>query len=613
MSSDIEDELNDVEEQLQQLEQEIHILLNKQQELQQKREKLKQKLQLKASEELSKVDWEHNDFPWSTKLLELLKSVFKINSLRPYQLSTMNATLSGQDCILIMPTGGGKSLCYQLTALVSSGITLVISPLVSLMEDQLMALKNLQVDAALLNSSCSKEEVNSVHKAMTDKSSTLKLLYVTPEKLAKSKRFMSKLEKMYESNRLSRIAIDEVHCCSQWGNDFRPDYKFLGILKRQFPNVPILGLTATATSRVIVDVQKILNVEGCLVLKASFNRPNLIYEIKYKSSASKDVVDDMEVLIKKQFFKSSGIIYCFSVKDCEEIASHLTKRGIKAQPYHAQLDAKTRSKVHHKWVSNEIQVVVATVAFGMGIDKPDVRFVIHHSIPKSMENYYQESGRAGRDDSSASCILFYGFSDIFRQSTMVFTEQTGLENLYAMVAYCLDLKRCRRAIIAEHFGERWNNLDCNKMCDHCRSTNTGQEKDITKYCFSLYKIIDHAKAQDEKLTALKLIDAWCGKGPSKLRPSNVQSVTLSRDICERVVIYLLLEGYLKEDFHFTPYSTISYINKGVKANLLKDDKFKITLDFPSFKRNASTLSNEAEVSGGKKPKPEIIDLEKLPF
>ncbi|XP_067138641.1 ATP-dependent DNA helicase Q1-like isoform X2 [Centruroides vittatus] len=511
MSSDIEDELNDVEEQLQQLEQEIHILLNKQQELQQKREKLKQKLQLKASEELSKVDWEHNDFPWSTKLLELLKSVFKINSLRPYQLSTMNATLSGQDCILIMPTGGGKSLCYQLTALVSS------------------------------------------------------------------------------------------------------DYKFLGILKRQFPNVPILGLTATATSRVIVDVQKILNVEGCLVLKASFNRPNLIYEIKYKSSASKDVVDDMEVLIKKQFFKSSGIIYCFSVKDCEEIASHLTKRGIKAQPYHAQLDAKTRSKVHHKWVSNEIQVVVATVAFGMGIDKPDVRFVIHHSIPKSMENYYQESGRAGRDDSSASCILFYGFSDIFRQSTMVFTEQTGLENLYAMVAYCLDLKRCRRAIIAEHFGERWNNLDCNKMCDHCRSTNTGQEKDITKYCFSLYKIIDHAKAQDEKLTALKLIDAWCGKGPSKLRPSNVQSVTLSRDICERVVIYLLLEGYLKEDFHFTPYSTISYINKGVKANLLKDDKFKITLDFPSFKRNASTLSNEAEVSGGKKPKPEIIDLEKLPF
>lgn len=613
MASDIENDLIIVEQQLQEVERQINILLDKQQELQQKRERLKQQLQLKASEQLSKVDWEHRDFPWSDKLFELLKNVFKINSLRPYQLSTMNATLSGQDCILIMPTGGGKSLCFQLPALLSSGITLVISPLVSLMEDQLMALKNLEVDAAVLNSSSSREEVNTVHKAMTDKTSTLKLLYVTPEKLAKSKRFMAKLEKMYELERFSRIAIDEVHCCSQWGNDFRPDYKFLGIMKRQFPNVPILGLTATATSRVTVDIQKILNIEGCLVLKASFNRPNLNYEVKYKSSVSKDVFDDMEVIIKKQFYKLSGIVYCFSVKDSEEVASQLNKRGIKAQAYHAQLDAKTRSKVHLKWTMNEIQVVIATVAFGMGIDKPDVRFVIHHSIPKSMENYYQESGRAGRDDAPADCILFYGFADIFRQSTMVFTEQTGLENLYAMIAYCLDLKRCRRAIIAQHFGEMWDNSDCNNKCDHCRTGNTGQEKDITKYCQSLYKILDHAKSVDERLTALKLIDAWTGKGPSKLRPSDVQSVTFSRDICERIVIYLLLESYLKEEFHFTPYSTISYINKGTKAKLLKDNKFKILFDMPSLKRNVKIPLNESEVSNPKRPKPEIIDLEKLPF
>ncbi|GIY16926.1 ATP-dependent DNA helicase Q1 [Caerostris extrusa] len=507
MSEDFKAELERIAIEINSIDRSIERLSKKRQQLNARKASINSQIIEKASEELANQDWGRCDHPWSDKVKQILKLKFKMDKFRPHQLSTINAIMSGHDCILLMPTGGGKSLCYQLPAMVLDGITLVVSPLVSLMEDQIMAMEALNLPATLLQGSSTREHVNNVHKEMTTKNPSFKLLYVTPEKLAKSKRFMSKLEKMYQMGLFSLLAIDEVHCCSQWGHDFRKDYKFLGIMKRQFPKVPILGLTATATTSLIQDVQNILNIQGCLVLKASFNRPNLKYEnFTYVDSlksfvnhlAKKDNVSELEDLLKNRFNGLSGIIYCFSIKDCEEIASDLRKRGIKAKAYHAQMDAERRSSVHKSWTSNGIQVIVATVAFGMGIDKPDVRFVIHHSLPKSMENFYQESGRAGRDDHPASCILFYRFGDVFRQSTMVFTEQKGLDNLYSMVAYCLDLSRCRRALIAQHFGERWEVLDCNKMCDHCEQIGLYEEK----------------------------------------------------------------KSYLKEEFHFTPYSTISYINIG---------------------------------------------------
>lgn len=596
--NDLKNELASVESEISQIDRAIQKLLAKQQKLQDKRDELQLKLQESSSAKLASLDWESSDRPWSDKLVQTLKKVFKIEKFRPYQLSTMNAVLSKHDCILIMPTGGGKSLCFQLPALIFDGIALVISPLVSLMEDQIMALQALNYPVSMLSANATREKVNEVHKAMTEKGSKLKLLYVTPEKLAKSKRFLAKLEKMYTMGRFSLLAIDEVHCCSQWGHDFRKDYKFLGIMKRQFPEVPILGLTATATSRVVSDVQNILNIQGCLVLKASFNRPNLKYEVCYKSSSQNENVSDIEKLLKGRFHGKSGIIYCFSIKDSEDIAAELRKRGIRAKSYHAQLDALRRSAVHKSWAANEIQVVVATVAFGMGIDKPDVRFVIHHSIPKSMENFYQESGRAGRDDKPADCILFYRLADLFRQSTMVITEQTGLENVYAMIAYCLDLSRCRRSVIAQHFGERWESTDCKKMCDHCLHDNKSyvEEKDIIKPCLLLYKIIEHCASIDERLTAQKLIDIWLGKGSPKQRPPGHVATSLSRELCERVVAFLIIESYLKEDFHFTPYSTISYINTGPKAAFVKKGDRKILLEMLSTKKRSASDVADA-VSG----------------
>ena len=263
-------------------------------------------LDQKHSAHLQTIDWENGHFEWSDRVSSLLKSRFKLDSFRSLQSSTINATISKEDVILIMPTGGGKSLCYQLPALLEPGVSLVISPLVSLMEDQLLAVKSLGIESAMLNASCGREEVNRVHSSMTDGKSGLKLLYVTPEKLAKSKRFMSKLEKMYEVGRLSRIVIDEVHCASQWGHDFRPDYKILGILKRQFPDAPILGLTATATAKVLADCQKILSLKSCLTFKSSYNRPNLFYEVRPKPSSQKGQVEEISKLIKTRFPKQSG-------------------------------------------------------------------------------------------------------------------------------------------------------------------------------------------------------------------------------------------------------------------------------------------------------------------
>ena len=283
MEDELSEQLEEVESQLVCIQRELDKLLEKQEELLGRKQLLSAQLDsvrvsLQDSEGThhpQDCDWENGVFEWADQVTNTLKTFFKLKSFRPLQTSCINAMLSSKDVVLIMPTGGGKSLCYQLPAVLSLGVTLVVSPLVSLMEDQLMSVKSLGVDSCMLNASCSREEVNHVHGAMTDKKGTMKLLYVTPEKISKSKRFMSKLEKMYEMGRLSRIVIDEVHCVSQWGHDFRPDYKKLGILKRQFPNAPILGLTATATSKVLADVKDMLSVKECLVFRASYNRMNL--------------------------------------------------------------------------------------------------------------------------------------------------------------------------------------------------------------------------------------------------------------------------------------------------------------------------------------------------
>ncbi|XP_070551110.1 ATP-dependent DNA helicase Q1-like isoform X1 [Ptychodera flava] len=589
-------QLNGVEDQLKAVESQIEELLDKQQQLHTKKRHLEReiaKIQKGGSTSMGS-NFSRKDFPWSKKLTELRESVFKMTDFRPHQLETINATLSGRDVILIMPTGGGKSLCFQLPALVSKGITLVVSPLISLMEDQLMALEAFGINSTTLNASSSKEEKNSVHAAMLDAKSDLKILYVTPEKISKSKMFMSKLEKTHKAGRLSRIVIDEVHCCSQWGHDFRPDYKILGILKRQFPEVPLLGLTATATQHILEDVKNLLNVPYCTVLRASYDRPNLYYEVRRKPRKHEQFLEEVSNLLKGKFKGQSGIVYCFSKKEAEKVADDLKQRGIRALPYHADLDHKSRSYVHRQWTTGSIQAVVATVAFGMGIDKPDVRFVIHHTMSKSMENYYQESGRAGRDGKPAYCILYYGFSDIFRLSTMVFTEtQVALENLYNMVRYCTDQQKCRRSLIARHFGESRDFTKCDRMCDHCSATEDGescQVRDVTSQCKAIYSILEKTSRLDKKITANKLTDVLMKKGgTSSLQVKDLKLPPMSEEKYEMIVTHLLLECYLRQDFHFTPYSTISYIVPGSKEKLITAMGERVEVCLPSKSQKVSEL------------------------
>ncbi|KAL7982208.1 hypothetical protein Chor_009806 [Crotalus horridus] len=499
----LQEELVSVDNELQALEIQIQELLEHQQQLIQKKTVLKKKItQFSDTEsgssketESATEDWNKEDFPWSTKIRDVLQKSFGLQNFRPLQLETINATMAGRDVFLVMPTGGGKSLCYQLPAEGSPGFTLVICPLISLMEDQLMMLEQLGVSATLLNASSSKEHVKWVHAEMLSRNSQLKLLYVTPEKIAKSKMFMSKLEKAYQTGQLTRIAVDEVHCCSQWGHDFRPDYKLLGILKRQFPNAPLIGLTATATGHVLRDAQNILCVPKCITFTASFNRPNLYYEVRQKPSSAQNCIEDIVKLINGRYKGLSGIIYCFSQKDAEQVTMSLQKLGIKAGTYHANMEPKDKSRVHKRWCANEIQVVVATVAFGMGIDKPDVRFVIHHSMSKSMENYYQE---------------------------------------------------------------------------------TLEKMDVAEHCRDLIKILEQVDQRKEKFTPLKLIDAWLGKGLSKLG-LEIAAPKLPREVLERIVAHLILQQYLKEDFSFTAFATISYVKIGPRANLLKDKAHVITM------------------------------------
>ncbi len=326
-------ELLEVDTELATVEVELDSLLYRQSELHERKKSLLARLESietatagQESTQLQDLDWENGVFPWSDKVQTVLKSMFKLDSFRPLQLSSINATLSNRDSILIMPTGGGKSLCYQLPSLINNGLTLIVSPLISLMQDQLLAVQALQIDSYMLNASTSKDEVTRIHRMMAAKGSTLKLLYVTPERIAKSKRFMSSLEKSYKLKQLRFIVIDEVHCASQWGHDFRPDYKKLGILKTQFPDCPILGLTATASSKVLADVKEMLSLSRCLVFRASYNRSNLFYDVREKPSTHKAQVEKIAQLIKTKFTNDSGKQCIYAPR--EQIICHVFIQGL---------------------------------------------------------------------------------------------------------------------------------------------------------------------------------------------------------------------------------------------------------------------------------------------
>ncbi|KAI0488427.1 hypothetical protein KFK09_028258 [Dendrobium nobile] len=566
METDVMEELLLVEAEIQEVQDQIKLLLDRQEDLYKKQSELK--ALLKECEEPAAAtidstgviaDWS-GTFEWDTLADDTRFNIFGISCYRANQREIINALMSGRDVLVIMASGGGKSLCYQLPAILRDGITLIVSPLLSLIQDQVMGLMALGIPAYMLTSTTSKDDEKFIYKALEKGDADLKMLYVTPEKISKSKRFMSKLEKCHNAGRLSLISIDEAHCCSQWGHDFRPDYKNLGILKIQFPHVPLVALTATATYKVQTDLVEMLHIPKCVKFISTVNRPNLFYKVHEKSSVGKVVIDQIAEYIRSSYRNSeSGIVYCFSRKECEQVAKELREHGISADYYHADMDVVAREKVHLRWSNSKLQVIVGTVAFGMGINKPDVRFVIHHSLSKSMETYYQESGRAGRDGLPSECILYYKPSDVPRQSSMVFYENSGLQNLYDIIRYCQSRRSCRRSAIFRHFGEPLQ--DCNGMCDNCAYGTELTEIDVTGHAKALVHLLRDMHEHEQRATMLQLVDKLKVK-MKELGASSKPTPDLKKEQLEQLVIQLLLDRVLKEEFQHTAYATNAYVTIG---------------------------------------------------
>jgi ATP-dependent DNA helicase RecQ len=418
-------------------------------------------------------------------LFDNLQTFFGFDNFKGDQEAIVTNILSGNNTFVIMPTGGGKSICYQLPALLSEGTAIVISPLIALMKnqvDQIRAFGGSDSIAHFLNSSLTKAEIANVKNDLL--SGETKLLYVAPESLAKVENadFLRLLK-------ISFVAVDEAHCISEWGHDFRPEYrKIRQVISALGDNIPIIALTATATPKVQQDIIKNLQMTDATLFKSSFNRPNLFYEVRPK----KDVMKEIIRYIKYNTGKS-GIIYCLSRKKVEEVAENLNLNGIKALPYHAGLEPKVRAETQDKFLMEDAAVIVATIAFGMGIDKPDVRFVIHHDIPKSMEGYYQETGRAGRDGGEGVCVAFYAEKDVeklakFMKDKPVSEREIGTQILKEVIDYA-ESAVCRRKQILHYFGENFNETGCNNMCDNCK-----REK-------------KHFDAEDNLVLLLKLIES----------------------------------------------------------------------------------------------------------
>ena len=473
--------------------------------------------------------------------LTLLQQVFGYPEFRGLQAEIVTHVAQGQNALVLMPTGGGKSLCFQLPALLRPGVTVVVSPLIALMEDQVAALSELGVAAAYLNSTVEADDARRIAQAA--RSGELKLLYVAPERLM-SARFLSFLDTL----ELALFAIDEAHCVSQWGHDFRPEYQQLGVLAERFPAIPRVALTATADPQTREEILHYLHLGNARVFLSSFDRPNITYTVVEKHQAKKQ----LSSYIQQHHAGQSGIVYCLSRKRVEDTAAWLVEQGISALPYHAGLPSALRSTHQRRFLREEGIVMVATVAFGMGIDKPDVRFVAHLDLPRSPEGFYQESGRAGRDGLPAASWLCFGLSDMVQLQQMLFEseqdqarKQVELGKLDAMLAYC-ETAACRRQLLLAHFGEAIE--PCGK-CDNC--LNPPKTFDATTLA---QKVLSCIYRVNQRCAANHVIDILLGRDSEGVRQRGHQQLStfgIGKELNQRgwrsVIRQLVAQGYLTVD------------------------------------------------------------------
>jgi len=513
---------------------------------------------------------------------ESLKEFFGFDNFKGDQEKIVDSVMQGEDTFVIMPTGGGKSLCYQLPALMLPGVSIVISPLIALMKNQVDQLRSFgnENTAHFLNSSLSKSEITKVKKDVS--SGDTKLLYIAPETLKKDETI-----EFLKSIDVAFVAVDEAHCISEWGHDFRPEYRRIKQMIKEIKDVPMMALTATATPKVQQDIQKNLQMGDAKVYKSSFNRANLYYEIKPKGKKN-DVLKDIVSYIKPRKGKS-GIIYCLSRKKVEEIAGVLKANGIKALPYHAGLDAKTRAAHQDAFLMEECDVIVATIAFGMGIDKPDVRFVIHYDVPKSIEGYYQETGRAGRDGIDSECILYYNPADIeklekFMKDKPVAEREIGELLIFETQAFA-ESSACRRKFLLHYFGEEFDDKKCNNMCDNCRHP---KEKIDAKA--DAVMVLNTINAVKGKYVLNHIVEILVGKKSHEVTLSGHEKLEFfgkgkdkEENYWKSLIRVLLLNGYITKNIE--NYGLLSlnekgetFLKKPVKIEVALDQKFEKVTD-----------------------------------